>query len=58
VTVEWNPQGDVWEPADLLEQRDTGHAVIRLRDNGQVLLVEQRHLRVPPAPGHEAAPGS
>jgi hypothetical protein len=42
--VEWNPTGDVWSRADLLEVRGAD-CVIRLHDNGQTLLVEARHVR-------------
>lgn len=42
--VEWNPAGDEWLPAVVLEQDDR-NAVIRLRGNGQTLTVERRHLR-------------
>lgn len=42
--VEWNPTGDEWVPADVVERRGQ-RAVIKLRDNGQTLTVEWRHVR-------------
>jgi hypothetical protein len=43
--VEWNPTGDVWMAADVMETRDGGQVVIRLRENGQQMVVEPCHLR-------------
>jgi hypothetical protein len=42
--VEWNTTGDVWVLADVMEQ-DADRAVIKLRENGQTLTVDRRHLR-------------
>lgn len=42
--VEWNPVGDQWLAADVVT-RTGGHVSIKLRENGQVLTVEDRHLR-------------
>jgi len=42
--VEWNPTGDIWEPATV-HQAAEDHALIVLDENGQTLLVSPRNLR-------------
>lgn len=42
--VEWNPIGDEWKLADVVERRGE-RALIKLRENGQTLTVEWRHCR-------------
>lgn len=43
--VEWNPAGDTWLPATVVQYRDTPHLVIQLDDGHERLLVETRHTR-------------
>ena len=45
--VDWNPTGEEWIRADLLEQDDS-RAVIRLWENDQTITAERRHLRAVP----------
>lgn len=43
-TVEWNPAGDVWLRASVLDERD-GRLLIELHEQGQRLTVDERHTR-------------
>lgn len=43
--VEWNPTGDTWLPATVIQYRDTPHYLIQLDDGHERLLVEIRHTR-------------
>ena len=42
--VEWNPTGNVWKVADVVAFNDE-EALIKLRENGQMMTVGRNHLR-------------